>query len=92
MSTIDNEFGTTKILMAFYKALFAELQANHPDGRPPLRAGLYIRHDFIKDVLSELPDLYIWLIETRDGDLPEVEGETRQLGKKQTKQTISDAH
>lgn len=71
---IDNELGTTKILMPYYKALFAELQANHTDGRPSLRAGLYIRDDFIGDILSELPDLYIWLIETRDGDLPKVEG------------------
>jgi hypothetical protein len=71
---IDNEAGTTTRLVPYYKALFRELQTNHPDGRPALRAGLYIQDAFIRDVLRELPDLYIWRLDIHDGDLPKAEG------------------
>ncbi|KAG8531932.1 uncharacterized protein KY384_003568 [Bacidia gigantensis] len=89
---IDNEYGPTKILMPYYKALFAELQATQPSGRLPLRAGLYIRAGNLNDVLSELPDLYIWLIETRDGDLPNVKGDKAYPNPIEPKQSSSSSN
>ncbi|KAF2866646.1 hypothetical protein BDV95DRAFT_611332 [Massariosphaeria phaeospora] len=69
---IDNENGSTETMIPYYRAMFQEMQTDRGDGRPPVRAGLYIRRDDVNRVLEAFPDVFLWLIETETKDVKPV--------------------